>query len=204
MALPSDPTTARRIFAVAREVFLQKGCSGARMQDIADRAGINKALLHYYFSSKEKLFEAVFREAIKAFIPRIGSIISDPGTSLFFKIEKFCAEYIFAMMADPFIPLFVINEINKQPEQFLKKVWGDKKPPVNLLLGQIREDIRLGRIRAVEPHHLLMNILSLCIFPFLGKPLWQFIAGHDDAAFQALLEQRKREVPRFVSQAIRT
>jgi AcrR family transcriptional regulator len=199
-----DPSTEQRILAAAKQIFMLKGMAGARMQDIADQAGINKALLHYYFRSKEKLFGVIFKEAISSFIPRITAIISDPGTSLFYKLEKFCSEYITMMAQNPYVPLFVINEMHKQPGEFLKKMWGNKKPPVNLLIGQIREDIRLGRIRQIDPYQLLMNIISLCIFPFIGKPMWSFVTGTDEDDFAQLIEKRKKDVPLFIIQALRT
>ena len=136
-----DTTTEEKILAAARKVFIAKGMAGARMQDIADEAGINKALLHYYFRSKEKLFETIFKELSLQFLPRINSLF-ESELSLFEKIEIFCSEYISKMVENPFIPLFIVNEMNKQPEIFLKKMWGGKKPVVAKLVQQIDEEVK--------------------------------------------------------------
>src|SRR5690349_22190096 len=104
--LKKDKSTQDRILDAARKVFVRKGMAGARMQDIADEAGINKALLHYYFRSKEKLFEQIFKELSFQFLPRVNAIFESDG-SLFEKIEMFCSEYISKMIENPFIPLFI-------------------------------------------------------------------------------------------------
>src|SRR3712207_2537327 len=103
-----DQNTEQRILQAAKTVFMHRGMAGARMQDIADEAGINKAMLHYYFRSKEKLFEVIFREAIGKFLPKINATIA-LDCSLFEKIHIFCREYITVLMENPYIPLFIIN-----------------------------------------------------------------------------------------------
>src|SRR3954454_20198668 len=112
--MQKDQSTEERILAAAQKVFLAKGMDGARMQDIADEAGINKALLHYYFRSKDKLFEQIFLDVASALLPRIFAILeSDRG--LFEKIENFCDEYISQLIETPYVPIFILNEINRQP-----------------------------------------------------------------------------------------
>jgi AcrR family transcriptional regulator len=125
--LKQDGTTEEKILIGARKVFIAKGMAGARMQDIADEAGINKALLHYYFRSKEKLFEQIFKELSFQFLPRVNAIF-ESDRPLFEKIEMFCGEYISKMIENPFIPLFIVNEMNKQPDVFLKKCGEVKSP----------------------------------------------------------------------------
>jgi len=196
-----DGTTEEKIFNAAKKVFIAKGMAGARMQDIADEAGINKALLHYYFRNKEKLFETIFIEMSLRFLPRVNSIF-ESDMSLFEKIETFCREYISKIIENPFIPLFILNEINKQPETFLKKMWGGKKPQVAKLVEQIESEIKKGKIRKLNPDHLLMNMISMCIFPFVGKPLCQRILGLNETQFRNLMEERKKEVPKFIIDSI--
>ncbi len=200
-ALQQDATTEERILIAAKKVFIAKGMAGARMQDIADEAGINKALLHYYFRSKEKLFETIFIEMSLRFLPLVNSIF-ESDMSLFEKIETFCREYISKITENPFIPLFVLNEMNKQPETFVKKMWGGKKPQVGKLVQQIELEAKRGKIRKVNPAHLLMNMISMCIFPFVGKPLCQMVMGLNETQFRLLMEERKTEVPKFIIDSI--
>jgi len=197
-----DTTTEQKILDAARKVFIAKGMAGARMQDIADEAGINKAMLHYYFRSKEKLFETIFKELSIEFLPRVNAIF-ESDLSLFEKIEVFCSEYISRMMENPFIPLFIVNEINKQPEIFLKKMWGGKRPQIGKFLQQIESEIQKGAIERIHPAQLMLNMVSMCIFPFIGKPLCQTVMGINESGYRKLMEERKTLVPQFIIESIR-
>lgn len=198
-----DSTTEERILEAARKIFVQKGMAGARMQDIADEAGINKALLHYYFRSKEKLFEVIFIGAADKLFPRINDIFN-ADQPLFEKIEAFCEEYITLVMENPYLPLFVLNEINKDPEYFLQKVWrGKSQPHPEKFLAQIEAEVKKGKIRNISPLHLLTNLISMTIFPFVAKPMFQKNYRLDELQWRSLMEQRKKEIPRFIINAIK-
>ncbi len=198
-----DLSTEQLILDAAKKVFVRKGMAGARMQDIADEAGINKALLHYYFRNKEKLFEMIFMEAAQKLFPRINAIF-DSDQPLFEKIESFCEEYITVVSENPYLPLFVLNEINQDPEYFLKKVWaGKSKPNPAKFLQQIEREVRKGTIKRINPLHLLMNLISMTIFPFVAKPMLQKNLGLDETQFRTVMEQRKKEVPKFIIDSIK-
>lgn len=200
---PKDKSTEERILSAAKKIFVLKGMSGARMQDIADEAGINKALLHYYFKNKEQLFEMIFMEAAAKLFPRINKIF-DSDQPLFEKIENFCEEYITIVTENPFLPLFVINEINQDPDYFLKKVWaGQSKPNPAKFLEQIDREVKKGTIKKINPVHLLMNLISMTIFPFMAKPMFQKNLGISETQFRHLMEQRKKEIPAFIIDAIK-
>lgn len=200
--IKKDRSTEEKILDAARKVFVRDGMAGARMQDIADEAGMNKALLHYYFRNKEKLFETIFREITMGFMPRMNAIFESDMT-LFEKIEAFCSEYITKIIENPFIPAFFFSELNKQPSEFLKKMWGDKKPIVGKMAFQIQEEARLGNIKPIHPLQLVMSMMALCVFPFLAKPLFQYITSIPDAQFSELMNERKKEVPRFIIDALK-
>jgi AcrR family transcriptional regulator len=192
-----------RILAAARKVFTNKGMTGARMQDIADEAGINKALLHYYFRDKDKLFETIFMSEAQKFFPKINAIFNaeDP---LFEKIEKFVNEYIDEMQANPYLPWFVMNEINRDPDRFLYKIWGkDNLPKPGRLLEQIEMEIKAGRIKKISPVHLLMNMISMTIFPFVGRPMFIRNLRLTDKQFSEIMEQRRKEIPKFIIDSIK-
>lgn len=173
------------------------------MQDIADEAGINKALLHYYFRNKEKLFEVIFMEAAEKLFPRINAIF-EADQPLFEKIENFCDEYISIVMDNPYLPLFVLNEINQDPDYFLKKVWtGKSKPNPLKLLEQIEKEVRKGTIKRINPMHLLMNLISMTIFPFVAKPMFQKNLGMSEVQFKMAMEERKKEIPRFIIDSLK-
>lgn len=203
MVKKKEKGAEEKILAAARKVFTTKGMAGARMQDIADEAGINKALLHYYFRDKDKLFETVFLEEAQKFFPKINAIFNS-DIPLFEKIEHFVAEYVEEVQQNPYLPWFVINEINRDPEQFLNKVWGKENlPKPGRLLEQIELEVKADRIKPINPVHLLMNMLSMTIFPFVAKPMFMFNLGISDKQFREIMEQRKTEVPKFIIDSIK-
>lgn len=197
-----DQSTEEKILQAARKVFVRDGMSGARMQDIADEAGMNKALLHYYFRNKEKLFETVFREATHQFLQRMNGIF-EADLPLFDKIRTFCREYIAQIIANPFIPQFLFSEMNKHPEKMLKKIWGNEKPNLHVLAAQIQQEIMKGAIKPMHPMHLVMNMFAMCVFPFIAKPMMQFATNVSDAQFFEFMEQRKTIIPEFIIDSIR-
>lgn len=196
-------STEEKILFAARNVFLTKGMDGARMQDIADAAGINKALLHYYFRDKDKLFDLVFLEEAQKFFPKINGIFAS-DEPIFIKIEKFVNEYIDEMLANPYLPWFVMNEINRDPDRFLYKIWGkDNLPSPGKFLAQLEKEVKKGTIKKIHPVHLLMNLLSMTIFPFVAKPMLTRNLGLNDDQFKLMMEQRRKEVPRFIIDSIK-
>ena len=198
-----DLNAEENILAAARKVFMTKGMAGARMQDIADEAGINKALLHYYFKDKEKLFETIFLEEAKKFFPKINSIFNSDAP-LFDKFEHFVEEYVDEMQQNPYLPWFVINEINRDPDQFMYKIWGSGNlPNPSKFLAQIEKEVRKGSIKRISPMHLLMNLLGMTIFPFIAKPMILRNMQLDDMQFRAAMEQRKKEIPKFIIDSIK-
>jgi len=202
MKYKKNKTTEEKILEAAQKVFVRKGMYGARMQDIADEAGINKALLHYYFKNKQKLFEEIFMYAAGKLFPRI-NVIFRSDEPLFVKIEQFCNEYISVVLENPYLPLFVLNELNQDPVYFMNKLWAkNKRPDPRKFLEQIEKEIKKGVIKKISPVQLLMNLISMTISPFVGKPMFQMTLGLDDLQFRMLMEQRKKEIPRFIIDSI--
>ena len=198
-----DQSAEQKILAAAKNVFLTRGMMGARMQDIADEAGINKALLHYYFRSKDKLFEVVFLEEAQKFFPKINAIFNSDAP-LFEKIRNFVNEYIDEMQENPYLPWFVMNELHRDADQFMYKIWGnDNLPKPGKFLVQIEQEIRSGRIKKISPVHLLMNMISLTIFPFVGKPMFIRNLRLTEKQFGEIMAQRKKEIPKFIIDAIK-
>lgn len=199
--LPGD-STEQKIFEAAHEVFTQKGMDGAKMQEIADRAGINKALLHYYYRTKEKLYEAVARAIIGRAIPAIRQII-ESELPLEEKIRQFIEAYISVISRNPFIPLFILSEINKHPERFIDTMLPNDLPKPEVFFRQVEVEIAAGRIRPIKPQHLIVNVISMCVFPFVGKPMMRILLGMSAEEMRIFLEERKEEVTRFVLAALR-
>ncbi len=196
-----DESTEEKILAAARKIFMTRGMAGARMQEIADEAGINKALVHYYFRSKEQLFETIFERLTQGFWAQVTTVF-DSDEPLFDKIRNFCGLYIDKVIQNPYIPLFVLYELNQRPDA-LTKVFRDNPPNPTKLMQQIEAEVKAGNIRPIAPPHLFMNMLSLCVLPFIGKPMFMAVMNIDDKAFLNLMHQRKTEVPEFIINSIK-
>lgn len=203
-----DKSDARqRIIEAARHIFVQKGMAGTRMQEIADEAGINKAMLHYYFHSKEQLFKLVFAEAVKEIFPKVEEVLSG-DMPIREKLLAFVRAYISQIREHPFVPLFVIHELsNRSPEFFTNpEESGDTNTPQKMLKKLMQEILRArqrGEIPDYPPQHLWVNIVALCVFPFMARPLIQQLLQMDDKAFENFLEERTAQVARFLDQALR-
>jgi AcrR family transcriptional regulator len=193
-------STENQILIAAREVFIVKGFEGTRMQEIADHAGINKALLHYYFRSKEKLFEAVFSEVAANLFPAMRQLL-EAELGIREKLTFFIKIYLKALHENPFIPSFVINTLNSNPESFLKYIKKAGIKPL-LLQKQIDEEAARGVIRAIKAEHLVVNIIALCVFPFVARPIVQNIFEMNDEEYQAYLSARETEIVDFVLKSI--
>ena len=201
--IKKDATTEEKIVEAARTIFIKKGLSGARMQEIADEAGINKALLHYYFRSKDMLFEMIFRQSAQKLFAKL-NIIFDSDMSLFEKIEKFVGDYIDVIQENPYLPLFVLGEMNKNPDGFYRKMKHEFDfPKPDKFLMQINREIKEGRIKPIHPLQLLMNLISGTIFPFMARPIFQLHIGLTDAQFREFIQQRKTECSKFIIEAIK-
>jgi TetR/AcrR family transcriptional regulator len=196
----SGENTENQILLAARTVFIAKGFEGARMQEIADQAGINKALLHYYFRSKENLFEAVFSEVAANLFPALKQLL-EAELGLKEKITFFIKIYLKTLEENPFVPAFVINTLNTNPDSFLKYIKQSGLNPM-FLQKQIDEEASKGLIRKLKAEHLLVNIIAMCIFPFVARPIIQNIFELNDLGYQQYLGDRQNEIIDFVLKSI--
>jgi AcrR family transcriptional regulator len=202
MSDAQNKNTEAIILDTARKVFVEKGFDGARMQEIADRAGINKALLHYYYRSKQKLFEAIFDESFQKIIPRIleFAVSSKPLAE---KIDRFVSSYIDLLIADPHLPSFVLHELNRNPDRISGMVL-KSGINLNLIKDQVDERMTNENYIKMDPHQLIVNMISLCIFPFVARPIIQTVLfDKDPEKFQKFIANRKKEVTRFILNAIK-
>jgi len=194
-------TTEEKILEAAKVVFVTKGMDGARMQEIADKAGINKALLHYYFRSKERLFEAIFSEVIKFAFPKITRIaLSD--APILSKIDQIIDAYINLLIKHPFIPGFVMKELDRDPSGLLKLIVKFGLNP-QFIFDKMQAAMDKGEIIKMDPRHLAANIVSMCIFPFAARPIMSFLLfQNDQKAIEAFYAERAEVIKLFIKNAI--
>jgi len=210
MARDKDGETEERILQAARTVFVRHGTAGARMQEIAEEAGVNQALLHYYFRSKDRLAQAVFRDVAGRMVPSIVAVLGSES-SIEQKVEQFVHLYIDVVRQSPFIPGYIVAELHFNPERLTAlagEIAGAHPASVMqaflLRLGaQIDEQVKIGAMRSIAPDQFFVNLVALCVFPFIARPVLRIVFGQDDAAFSRFLDERRRELPDFILNALR-
>jgi TetR/AcrR family transcriptional regulator len=195
--------TEEKIFYAARTVFQKKGFAGARMQEIADEAGINKAMLHYCFKNKQLLFEAVFMNAFSQLAPQINEIFNSEA-SIFEKIKNFTHNYISFVIDNPYLPPFVIQEMNNNPEFVMQFLKNENRPNPSLLLAQIDKEIEAGIIKPINPKQLLMDIFSLTVFPFAAQMLVKGLIQISESEFNTMMQERKTSIATQIINSIKT
>ena len=199
--MAKERSTEDKIVSAAKKVFINKGLDGARMQEIADEAGINKALLHYYFRTKNKLFEKVFAIVFKDVLVVLEQAVYNELNFEQF-VEKFITQYIKLLKNKPFIPQFVLHELNRKPDRIVEQVQ-NKSVIKQKLFDMIERAVEDKIIRPVQPVHLITNILAMCIFPFVARPIITgFALDGDPKKYKTFIEERPEEVVNFIRNAI--
>lgn len=194
-----DLSTEEKIKEAARKVFTSKGYAAARTRDIAEEAGINLALLNYYFRSKEKLFEIVMLEKLSKFFGVISPILNDPSSNVENKISLVAAQYIDMLTETPDLPLFILSEIRANPHQFINRMPLGKTVLESVFMKQLQ-----ARRPDITPLHFLMNLLGLTVFPFVMSPLFLAVGVVTPKSFAGMMDMRKELIPRWMNAILKT
>ena len=190
-------STEEKILEAASKVFTEKGFSGTRTRDIAEHAGINLALLNYYFRSKEKLFEQVMKAKILLLFGQILPIITNEKTTLEEKIDLASEKYFEILSRNPNLPLFVISEIQKKNSNITKIIPVNKIFENSVIIKQIKE-----KRPEINPLHYLVNFLAMTIFPFVAKPVFNAFELTNEAEYHQFISERRKLVPIWMKQLL--
>lgn len=192
-------SSEQRIMEAARKVFTRKGYAATRTRDIAEEAGINLALLNYYYRSKEKLFQQVMTEKVQQLFGSLRPIIYDASTTLDEKVALIAENYIEMFTLNPDLPFFVLNEIRMHPGRFTGNFGNNNLIRASDFFRQV------GEARPdVDPFQLILNMFGLIIFPFIAKPIQLFLLDTDDQDFALRMEARKKLIPVWVKALLET
>lgn len=179
-------------------MFYKKGFAATRTRDIAEEAGINLALLNYYFRSKAKLFEIIMIETLSGFMKSMVILLNDPKTDLDEKTGSIVSKYIDLITKEPEIPTFIVTEIRSNPGLLLEKLPIKQIIQHSVFIKQYKEAVEKGDITEPNPLHFLINLIGLIVFPFIAKPL--IIGGIEMKAqeFDNLIQERKKLIPVWI------
>ena len=195
--IEQEQTTEEKILEAASEVFTEKGFAGTRTRDIAEKAGINLALLNYYFRSKEKLFEQVMKIKVVLLFGKIFPILSNEKTSLEEKIDLASEKYFEILSKNPNLPLFVISEIQKKNSNITKIIPVNKIFENSVIIKQIKE-----KRPEINPLHYLVNFLAMTIFPFVAKPVFNTFELTNEEEYHQFISERRKLVPIWMKQLL--
>ena len=198
MKKTKDISTEERIKAAARKVFHQKGFAGTRTRDIAEEAGINHAMLNYYFRSKEKLFEMVMMETMAQFFKGVNLMLNDESTSLDEKIDLIVSNYVDLLLKEPELPTFILNEVCPNPQAFVEQNPIKEALTHSVLTRQYAEAVARGEITEPNLMQAILNVIGLVIFPFIAKPILTSIVNIPEEQYKALMLQRKTLIPQWI------
>ncbi|MBX3256078.1 MAG: TetR/AcrR family transcriptional regulator [Chitinophagaceae bacterium] len=185
-------STEEKIKEAARKVFTQKGYAATRTRDIAEEAGLNLALLNYYFRSKEKLFEMIMKEKMQQLFGVMTHLLNDKATTLDQKVEQIVSNYIDMLMQNPDLPLFVLSEIRNNTGMFRQLQVG-KLIRNSHFVKQLKE-----RQPGLQPLHFIVSMLGMVVFPFVSKPVFQSLEVLSEDSFAEMMKQRKVLVPKWM------
>ncbi|MEO7962706.1 MAG: TetR/AcrR family transcriptional regulator [Gemmatimonadaceae bacterium] len=206
---PKPPTSAddletrERILAAAHRVFLRLGTAKARTVDIAEEAGVNKALLHYYFATKANLANAVFAASVSQLMPRIFAILGDPALSIAQKVHDIVREQIDFHGSRPYVAGYIISEMHTEPDRLRAIVSKVGPPPLGALSAQLDAEAAAGRMRQISAEMFVVNLMGLVVFPFITRPLLGILFALEGDRFSAFLEERKRVLPEIFLASLR-
>ena len=205
---PGSRSTREKIKAAAAEVFIAKGLDGARMQAIADRAGANKAMIYYYFHSKEALFEAVIRETFEELFVMFSEIKPEGKPDPVNLIPQIVHIHMKFLAEHPYIPKIMVRELhsgNGIAQKVLREIFVKmKQTRIPDFFRSFEAGVKAGKIRKVDPFQTIWNIVALNIFYFVARPFLQ--AGwpelFEGRSEEQILKSREKAVSDFILHAL--
>lgn len=193
-----SPDIETKIIEAANNVFLKYGVDKSTMGQIADEAGISRTSLNFYFRSKNHLVQKVLNNIENKIIPTISILINDENMPLIVKIELFVDEYIDLVTKYPMVPSFILWELTREPNWIIQ-FFKERNLNFEILNIEITEEVKMGNVIPFKLEDLFVNILGLCAFPFVSKPLLMefFFDQNEEKLFQFMIS-RKTEVKRIL------
>lgn len=187
-----------KIIKAAKSLFIEKGFAETNMSDIAARVGINRPGLHYYFRTKDKMFEAVFGDIILSIIPKVFDILVRQDQPVSHRIEEVVNAYYSLFLANPRLPMFIIREMNRDAAFLINTATRLNLPEkIGALIHSLQEEMDGGKLKQVPPRFLFYNLYGLLVMPFLTQDMAYSLFLEEKETFEDMLNQWK---PYIISQ----
>lgn len=193
-----DTSTEAKIKEAAKKLFTQKGFNAVKTREIATEAGINLALLNYYFRSKQKLFDIIMAENLISFRKGMSDVLNNEKGDIYKKIEKLAIYYIDTLKENPNLALFVINAIHDNQHDIFNSTEDSLHQSRKHFAKQFLKEIQDGKMAPIHPVHLMSNIIGLIVMPFLAKPMMLKRLHVSDKEFTQIMDERKKLIPIWI------
>lgn len=193
-----EQDTELKIKEAARQIFQEKGFAATKTRDIAEKSGINLALLNYYFRSKKKLFNIIMLETMQSFFSGLVTILNDENTSLKEKMERFVSYYIDLLAENNNVATFILNSVRENPDEFVSKIGLLDRAKDSVFVKQFQAAIIKGEAPPINPIHFMLNLMGLVVFPFIAQPMIATVTGMSNDFYLEMMEERKRLIPLWI------
>lgn len=184
------------ILEAAEREFLAKGFDGARTTSIAQAAGVTHAMLHYYFRTKENIFERILDEKMRLMGELVLKTFGRPGLPLLERLRDGIARHFDFIVVNPDLPRFIVNEVFARPERhevMRQRIRIIMDELLSGLQSQLDESAALGETEPVDARMLMLDVISLNVFAFIAYPIIEPILGDLAADREQFFELRKQE-----------
>lgn len=193
-----DASAEQKIKEAARKLFTTKGFADTKTREIAEEAGINLALLNYYFRSKKKLYDIIMEENMATFKKGISELFGDEKLDVYDKIEKLANYYIDEFIVNRDLPVFIISTIYNKMNNVLVNDDDGVSDSRKVFVNQLIDLMNKKKIKSVHPAHIISNLIGLILFPFVISPMLKQRAQINDKEFVDLMRERKQLIPIWV------
>lgn len=192
-----EPQTETLIKEKAKILFFQKGFLNATTQEIADEAGVNRALIHYYFRSRELMLDILLDDTLQEKKDRVRRILTSK-----YPFREKIARYIDAVvdygLKYPYLENFIISETARRPEKIKMFCAKDRFRSSDIIREELEQEVKQGKLGPMSAEHFMVNLAALCNYPLLAKSVIQTIHGMTDSTYRKFLMERKRIIFRTI------
>lgn len=193
-----EKDTELKIKEAARKVFLQKGFAATKTRDIAEAAGINLALLNYYFRSKKKLYDIIMVETLRSFFTGLIVVLNEEDSTLKEKVNAFVNHYMDLLSENQNMAPFILDAVRQNPDEYINKIGLLEKAKGSVFVQQFQEGIINKQIPPINPIHFMLNLMGLVVFPFIAQPIVSAASGIPSEVFYEMIQERRRLVPLWI------
>ncbi|WKN29803.1 TetR/AcrR family transcriptional regulator [Porifericola rhodea] len=194
-----EDNTEQKIRQVAKRLFTERGYAGTKIRDVAEEAGVNIALLNYYFRSKERLYESILSENFEEYASAISETLNAQDIPLHTRIKAYVSQLIEHLENNPDLPFFIMSECRNNSE-FCVHIMDKKMRKFNesVLAQQLKKEAEKGNIRTIDPMHFEHMVVAQIVMPFLGAPVFKHVHQMDDVSFKKFMDEQKDIVPDMI------